>query len=123
MTSRPTRKVLLAVVALDFVYILFAIVAVLHTSAGTRWILLYIACVFGVDWVLLVYWGKSHPTKTSRLSRVLRFCAWTIVLVNVPMLALAIVEQPSTSLMASLVFSAALGCTGLWIANAGVNGR
>ena len=117
MNQSSARRVMMVIIPLNCVYVVAIVLFALRSTEDLRRIPLYMICVLAVNWIVWLQWGPRF--EMAGWKRKMRFCAWVILLVNVPALGLALVDRPTESLIASLILSLGFGAGGLWLANPG----
>jgi hypothetical protein len=116
MNLGSSRRIIAVLIPLNCVYIVAVVLSALRSAEELRRIPVYMLCVLVVNWVV---WRQWRPRPGSGgWKRIVRFCAWVVLLVNVPALGLALVGRPTGSLVGSVVVSFVFGVGGLWLTNA-----
>jgi multisubunit Na+/H+ antiporter MnhB subunit len=115
MNPNSGRRILALIIPVNCIYILAIVLSTFRSPEELRLIPAYMISVLAVNWIVWRQWGVPYG-RAMGWKRVVRFCAWVILLVNVPMLALSLVKRPGGALIGSLILSFAFGAGGLWLA-------
>lgn len=103
----------------DCLYILAAVISILHKAQSARLIFIYMFVVFTINVFLWKYWGSPTLRRKPPWRRIVRFCAWSIFLITIPALTLQAIDTRSIAMMFTIIYSLVIGVAAFWLSNSG----
>jgi hypothetical protein len=111
------NKAFRLLIPLDCLYILIGVGSAFRSPQINRLISFYMLVVFLLNIIVWKYWDSPNLKRTPKWRRVLRFCVWIVLLINVPMLALGAVEERSVFLVVTMIYAVVISGAAFWLSN------
>ena len=118
MDLRTAIRKLYILIPANCFYILSAVHTGLHAPQTIRLLPFYMLAVFLLNCFFWMYWDSPILKRTPAWRRIVRFCVWSMLFIDIPIVALAAVEARSVSLAATAIYTVAFNAVAFWISNA-----